>query len=485
MSRGNLIALLLLVGLGAFFYLHDIKGHKEKTERETLEKRFFPKLEKKEVASVKVERLSAPAFTHEFSKQNGVWVLQGTQPMVMRTATFGQSVKALVEVQKADEVGDKAADFGLDKPTFKLTLKDKSGKENSLLLGAKTPDDSTYYAQTAPGQPISTLANSPNDLLETVVDSLREQSPLVFEPSTANKIILEPAKGQPIELALAKPREDSGTEDDSDDGMEIQDLSEEWKIVRPNPLQADSAKVRDLLFNWRSVKLGRFMKADEKVAFDPLTLKLTVYVDRQSQPFVLEVGQMVPGKPGLYYARRTPPSEPMVLEIQNFSMLEPKVESLEQRHLYVFEPEDAARLEASVDGLKIEATKGEENWDVSAPKVAKDKQEGQKTAASDLVWELKNLEWASKPDPKSVGEWKERASLEVWDKEKKSLGKVSLGQPGPNKTGAYVRDAAGTIYLTEKDPYQRWVDIKVRLEGKGPATTPTPAPQPFVLPGKP
>ena len=477
MSRGNLIALLLLVGLGAFFFLHDI--HKPPADQD---KRIFPNLEKKNVASLKVEKYGAPAFTHEFAKQNGVWVLQGPEPMVMRTASFGQSVKGLVEVKRGEDVGDKAAEFGLDKPAYKLTLKNRSGGENTLFLGSKTPDDSTYYAQTDPGKPICTLATPPGDLLETAVDSVREQSPLVFEPSTANKIILEPANGPAIELALSKPREDVGPDDDSDDGMEISDLSEEWKITRPTALQADAAKVRDLLFNWRSIKLGRFMKFDEKAAFEPATLKMTVFVDRQSEPFVLQVGQMVPGKPQLYYARRMPPSEPMVLEIKSFAMLEPKASSLEQRHLYVFQPEDASRLEATVDGVKIEGTKGGESWSVSAPKVAKEKQEAQKTAASDLVWELKNLEWASKPDPKSVGEWKERASLEAWDSDKKSLGKVSLGQPGPNKVGAYVRDAAGTIYLTEKDPYQRWVDIKVRLEGKGPTPTPTPAAQPFVLP---
>jgi hypothetical protein len=478
MSRGNLIALLLLVGLGAFFFLHDIKRPPT-----TGQKRIFPNLEKKNVASLKVEKFGTPAFTHEFAKQNGVWVLQGPEPMVMRTASFGQSVKALVEVQRAEDVGDKAADFGLDKPAFKLTLKNRSGGQNTLYLGAKTPDDSTYYAQTDPGKPICTLASAPNDLLETAVDNVREQSPLVFEPSTANKIILEPAKGPAIELALAKAREDTGTDDDSDDGMEIQDLSEEWKITRPTALAADAAKVRDLLFNWRSVKLGRFMKFDEKAAFEPATLKMTVFVDRQSEPFVLQVGQMVPGKPQLYYARRMPPSEPMVLEIKSPDMLEPKASSLEQRHLYVFQPEQAERLEATIDGVKIEGSKGDEGWSVSNPKVAKDKQEGQKTAASDLVWELKNLEWASKPDPKSVGEWKERASLELWDSDKKSLGKVSLGQPGPDKQGAYVRDASGAIYLTEKDPYLRWVDIKVRLEGKAKTTpSPTPAAQPLVLP---
>jgi len=175
----------------------------------------------------------------------------------------------------------------------------------------------------------------------------------------------------------------------------------------------------------------------------------------------------------------------MVLEIKDFKLLEPKVNQVLQRHLYVFQPEEATRLEATVDKLKIEATKGEDSWSVSAPKVAKDKEDGQKTAASDLVWELKNLEWSSKPDAKTVGEWKERASLEVWGEDKKSLGKVSLGQAGPNGQGAYVKDAAGVIYLVETDPYQRWVDIKVRLEGKGPTPTPTPKPAPFVIPGQP
>jgi hypothetical protein len=488
MNRGNLVALLLVVGLGAFFYWHDVKGKPAEVEREKQEKRYFPDIEKKDVTSLKIEKLGAPPFVHEMSKENGVWVLQGKEPVVLRTASTGQAVKALVELQKAEDAGDatsKPEDFGLDKPGYKLTLKDRKGQDHSILLGAKTPDDSGYYVTPGPGKPITSIATSLTELLEPSTDAQREMSPLVFEPSTANKIIIESAAGPPIEVALSKPREDSGTDDDSDDGMEIQDLSEEWKVVRPEAAPADGAKIRDLLFNWRGVKVGRFMKADEKAAFEPSTVKLTVYVDRQSKPFVIDVGQAVPGKPGLYYARRTPPDEKMVLEIKDYKLLEPKVVNVLQRHLYVFQPEEAVRLEATVDRVKVEANKSEDNWNVSAPKVAKDKEEAQKTAASDLVWELKNMEWISKPDAKSVGEWKERASLEIWGEDKKSLAKVSLGQAGPNGQGAYVKDGAGVVYLVEKDPYQRLVDIKVRLEGKGPAATPTPKPEPFVLPGKP
>ena len=145
MNRGNLVALLLVAGLGAFFYLHDVKGQPEKEKKETQEKRYFPDIEKKDVTGLKIEKLGTPPFVHEMSKENGVWLLQGPEPMVLRTASTGQAVKALVELQKAEEAGDAKstlADFGLDKPSYKLTLKDRKGQDHSLLLGAKTPDDS-------------------------------------------------------------------------------------------------------------------------------------------------------------------------------------------------------------------------------------------------------------------------------------------------------------------------------------------------------
>ncbi|MBN9415677.1 MAG: DUF4340 domain-containing protein [Candidatus Eremiobacteraeota bacterium] len=488
MNRGNLVALLLVVGLGAFFYLHDVKGKPIAAQQEKQQKRYFPDLAKKDIASLKIEKFGTPAFTHEMSKENGVWILQGAEPVVLRTSSTGQAVKALVELQKAEDAGDvssKPEDFGLDKPSYKITLKDRKGVDHALLLGAKTPDDSGYYVTPGPGKPITTIATSLTELLDPATDNQREMSPLTFEPSTANKILIESASGPPIELALTKPREDSGEEIENDEGMSIQDLSEEWKIVRPEAASADAAKVRDMLFNWRNVKVGRFMKASEKAGFEPSTVKLTVFVDRQSKPFVLDVGQAVPGKPGLYYARRTPPNEQMVLEVKDFKLLEPKVAGLLQRHLYVFQPEEADRLEATIDTFKTEAVKRDDLWNVSMPKVAKDKEDAQKTAVADLVWELKNLEWSSKPDAKAIGAWKERASLEVWDSAKKSLAKISLGQPGPGGQGAYVKDGAGVVYLVEKDPYQRLMDIKLRLEGKGPAATPAPKQEPFVIPGKP
>ncbi|MBT9588127.1 DUF4340 domain-containing protein [bacterium] len=474
MSRGNWVMLAMVAGLGGFYYWHDVVGKPARETAETESKRFFPGLKKPDVTGVKVESLKTTPFVHDIAMENGIWVLKNKEPVVLRSTSLGSAIKGAVEMQRAEDMGSdaKAAEFGLDKPSYRITLRDKRGQQFALLLGDKTPDDQGYYASLGEGKAISAINSTLPELLDGNVENVRETSPLSFESSTANKIQIESNSGPPIEVALAKPREDSG-DSESDDGMEITDLNEEWKVIKPEAAEADGNKVRDLLFNWRNVKLGRFMKADEKVDFGQTVVKLTVYVDRQSQPFTLEVGSAVPGKPGLYYARRNPPSEKMVLEIKDLKLLEPKVTAVLQRHLYVFQPEDVGRLVANIEGLTIEAKKSGEEWKVKAPKIKGVDEKDQISAINDLVWEVKNMEWSEKPDPASLPkDWKERGWIEVFGQDNKSLGKVNLGPPA---VGAYVKDAKGTAYLIEKDPFQRWHDLKLRLEGKGPKA-PTPAP---------
>jgi hypothetical protein len=474
--------LVLVAGMGSFYYLHDVKGKPERDKAETEQRRFFPKVAKSDVTSVKLEKLSSPAYVREFALDNGVWVAKSNPPMVLRTSAVGSSIKNLVELERADNISEgegqlNRADFGLDKPSFRITLADKKKQSHSLWLGGKTPDESGYYGSTQEKGDIWATNVTLSELLDASLDSLRETSPIAFEPSTANKLTVENGKGL-IEVGLAEAREQEA-DSESDDGIEITDMSEKWKLLKPSPGEADATKVRDLINQWRNVKLGRFMQGNEKVDFSHPISKLTVFVDGQSKPFVLEIAGPVPGKANLYYAHRSPPDEYMVLEIPEKNLLETGVIAVQQRHIFNFEPEDAAHLKADLSGLTVEASKGKEGWKVSKPAVEESKRDAQGAAASDLVWELKNVEWIEQPAaPK---EWKDRAWLELLDSKKKSIARLTLG-PAQGE-GCYVKDGSGKVYRLEKDPFKRWSDIKLRLEARA-AATPTPKPAPLVIPGQ-
>jgi hypothetical protein len=488
MSRSNLFLALLVMGLACFYYLHDVKGKPEREKAETQSKRFFPDLEKPSVTGVTVECIKdgvgLTLFKHEMKLQNGVWVLQSNPPQVLRTASLGSTIKTLVELQKADTLSEKGetlnrAEFGLDKPSYRVTVQDKGQKSHQLLIGDKTPDEQGYYVSLNEQSEICAINSTLNELLQPETDNLRETSAIVFEPSTANKIVVESASGPPIEVALAQSRESEDSASETDDGLEITDLNEEWKLQRPDKAEADGAKVRNLLYDWRQVKLGRFMKGAEGIDFSKPIYSLTVHVDRQRDPFKLDIASAVPGKPGLYYARRSSPEEYLVLEVSDFKILEPKVKNLLQRHVYRFEPDEAASVKATLDGLEVVAKKGSSGWSLSQPKATGADAEKQSIAVGDLAWEVKNLEWDERlTADKAPKEWKERAKIEVIDKQKKSY-VLALG-PAQGK-GAYLKDDKGNLYLLENDPFKRWQDIKKRIEAKG-ATTPTPTPSAAVKP---
>ena len=483
MSRSNLFLAMLVMGLACFYYLHDVKGKPEREKAETQSKRFFPELEKPAVTGVAIEGLKAiagqAAYKRDIKLQNGVWVLQANPPQVLRTASLGSAIKTLVELQKAETLTEKGqtlnrAEFGLDKPSYRLTLEDKGQKKYQLLVGDKTPDEQGYYVSLSDQGDICAINSTLQELLQPETDALRETSPIVFEPSTANKIRVETATGPALEVALANSRESEDSTSESDDGLEITDLNEEWKVLSPQKADADGAKVRNLLWDWRQVKLGRFMKGSEGIDFSKPIYSLTVHVDRQREPFKLDIGPAVPGKSGLYYARRSVPEEYMVLEVSDFKILEPKLKNILQRHVYAFEPDEAATLKASVDGLEVVASKGSSGWVLSQPKPAGADAEKQSIAVGDLAWEVKNLEWDERlAADKGPKQWQERARIEVVDKQKKSY-QLLLG-PVQGK-GAYLKDDKGNLYLLENDPFKRWQDIKKRIEGKaGPTPTPTPA----------
>lgn len=98
-------------------------------------------------------------------------------------------IAKLNATRKLDDPGDLGA-YGLAQPTIEVELRLKDGSSRKLLVGAKTPDSSSYYVKT------------PDAASVYVVSS--------FAVSEMTRWVAEPPRPRPTPTALALPTKPAG-----------------------------------------------------------------------------------------------------------------------------------------------------------------------------------------------------------------------------------------------------------------------------------
>lgn len=486
MSKTQIAMLLLLVGAALFYYVHDIKGKPEREKAETAAKRLFPELKKDGMAELTVEKLKDPKTKEVLAYSDGKWLSQGPPAQLLGTQEVGNSIKALIEVQRKKELTttpgpDILKEYGLDQPAYKVTLKAKDGKTETLLLGNKTPDDAGYYARATETGPVVSVGGDFGTLLTSAIDSMREKSPLPVEPSKANRVLITTGDGKQLEAKLREAREKPP--EDTPDDVTITNLSEDWDLAQPEKVEADGGKVRDLLWAWKNLKAGRFLKPDEKIDFGKPALKLEVWTDGQTKPQVLEVGSVVEANKKLHYVRRLDPEEVMVVELADPKLLSPEANSLKNRHFAKFEVDQVERVEVTAGNVELAAKKSGEHWKFSKPATPNADEAARDQAVNDLLWEVKNGEWSEPTGEKR--ELKARIKVALFDKQDKPLGTVILGEATGKAALVQLGDDK-TVYKLADDPFPKWDGIIRRATEQTPVATPgAPPGPPTMTPGAP
>lgn len=479
-TRGTLIMLLLVLGLGAFWYLHDVRGGQQREEAKTTEERLFPKLEEDQVASLRLEDLRTagkPPLVLE--KAEGRWILEGEQEFLAAQAEVEGLASQVAALKRESVIAEAPAaaalgQYGLDKPHYRLEIGTSgAGKPHALLLGDKTPDESGYYARSGDQGPVVEVASSFMGTLEKPLDELREKSPLALEPSDVTRIVLKPARGAEIVLV----REEKSADAASGSGPET---LERWRLEAPLQAPADPRKVSDFLWAWKGLQAGRFLKASEKVDFSRPVLRIELTGSGSTRPIALEVGPPVAVKPGMVYLRRSSPAETMVVELgeKQAELVGRRAEDFEDRHLLSFTEDEVDRISLNLQGKLLEARRIRGGWDVTRPARPVKDESARNTAISDLLYSMKDLEWTSRGGPEAPKAIQApRASLSLHDKEGKVLGTLHLGGESPAGGFWVARTDTEQVYAVAQDPLPQLQDSLRRLEGDpAGAASPLPAP---------
>lgn len=477
--RATLVMLAVLVGLGAFWFLHDVKGGKEREEAKNREERLYPGLEAAQVTSLRLADSKAgdkPRLVLE--KLDGRWVLRGEQDVLASQAEVTGLVDQVATLKRnsviqEDPAPKALAQYGLDQPRYRLEVgtSSKPGVP-TLLLGDRTPDESAFYARVGDQGPVLEVATAFMTSLEKPAGELREKSPLALEPSAVERLVLKPAQGPEIVLVRQEAPK-------IPEGVDAPPAPERWRLEAPIQAAADPRKVSDFLWAWKSLQAGRFLKADEPVDFSRPGLRVEITETGSKTPLVLEVGPPVAVKPGMFYVRRSTPVEAMVLEPGDKQklLLGPTAADFEDRHLLAFGEDEVDRLEATVGERTVEARRIRDGWEIRKPADATRDESVRNSALLDLLDSARALEWTRRGGTEAPGSLgAPRATLSLYGKDGKLLGRLRVGPAAPGG-GFQVAAGEGDAFVAE-DPVPKWQGALSRLQKPAPAPSGSPATSP-------
>ncbi len=173
----------------------------------------------------------------DLKRDNGKWAMTLPKPLPADQDAAASMVSTLSSLNADKVIEEKASDlqqYGLHVPTLDVTITKKDGKTSELLIGDATPDTSGAYAKLVNDPRVFTVASYVKSSLDKLPEDLRDKRLLTFDSDQLTRVDLQ-AKGQTVEFG--------------------KNGQNEWQIVKPRPLRADSSQVTSLVDKLRDAKL--------------------------------------------------------------------------------------------------------------------------------------------------------------------------------------------------------------------------------------
>ena len=325
------ILAVILVALGAFYYVYEVRLGPEREKTEARKGRIFA-AELGEVTAVEVKR---GAEVVKFQREGEGWRMLAPVATRADRGTVDELVTAVVTAKADREISANPAslaEYGLDSPKADVTLTVKDGQQLGLQLGGKNPTGVWVYGREMGKSAVLAVPDSVlRDATRPVTD-YRDKTVLAFDRANVTG------------LDIAAPDETLGLE--SADGK--------WTLTRPTPRPADPDVVSDFLEKLGSARVKEFV-AENPASLQGYGLDRPVRVDihtgrdKDRATKTLLVGRADPAKQGVYAMR---PGEPSVLLLPEEldKALPRNVGALRDKTVLPFDRDKIAKIE--IDGPK-------------------------------------------------------------------------------------------------------------------------------------
>ncbi len=435
--RKIFVYLIILSVLGSWVYFYEIKHKGQKKAEEDKANRLIC-MDNDSVDDISIKKDDG-TLVH-LKKIEGKWMLmapvktladQSAVESIVATATSLKPERVLKEKDVSWE------EYGLQKPTFEVTIRSKDIK-NHISFGDQNPSKSSFYLKKDDDQRLFLVADTVKNAFNKSIFDLRDKNVLAIAPVDVDRVLVR----------------------NNDQEIEIKrDLPEKWVLTKPESMKLRASVLsRDLntLANLKAKDIidspnlseEKYGLNDPKI-FITLSgpkLEQTLYIgsavkNDAAKPWESEVYALVKGKDNVY-----------VVDLKNLkALVQADLNILRDKSLLSFSPNDVEKLEIELHGKKWIATRKDGNqWRLEQPKEIASLDSWNVTS---ILWELKDLEWKSMSKveslPSEISTPKLVAALTIKDHKEPVVLKV--GWPGEPLSDTAPAETSNSSRAREKE----------------------------------
>lgn len=275
----------------------------------------------------------------------GNWEMKAPRPLRIDRDAVSSMTSTLSSLNSDRLIEEKAEDlapYGLQQPALELVVTLKDGKTHKLYIGDETPTGGGFYARLDGDPRVFTIASWNKTSLDKSWQDLRDKRLLTFDQDKLLRVELT-AKGQTIEFG--------------------KNAQNEWQILKPRPLRADSFQVEELIRRLRDARMDASVSEAEgkkfAAAFAQATRVALARVTDSAGTQELEVRK---DKDKNYYARSSAVEGVHKITSDIGDGLEKSLDDFRNKKLFDFGWSDPSRIEIREGGKTVVYQKSGEKW---------------------------------------------------------------------------------------------------------------------------
>ena len=339
--RGLIIAMVVLAALmGALYW----SSRHPKSESSEASGNVSPKiltLKEDDVSKIDLKKKGANELVLTKSS-SGKWQITAPKPLGADQSAVSGVVGTLSSLSSERVVEEKASDlkpYGLADPALEIDVTAKDNQSHRVLFGDNTPTGNAVYARLEGDPQVFTIPSYEKTSIDKSLNDLRDKRLLTADAEKISRVELI-AKKQDLEFGRNK---------------------NQWQILKPKPLRADSTQVENLVRALTEAKMDLGGLDDAKkiaLAFASATPVATAKMTAESGTQQLEVRKTKDD----YYARSSAVEGVYKVTSSLGQSLDKGLDDFRNKKLFDFGFSDPNKIEVHDGSKSYFLAKGGEDW---------------------------------------------------------------------------------------------------------------------------